>query len=39
MIDVPLTIGLSIPFWKDMKISLGLGAAYVWAEYENEFDL
>jgi len=35
--DVPLTIGLSIPFWKDMKISISCGIAYAYAIYENKF--
>jgi hypothetical protein len=37
MYDMPLTIGLSIPFWKDMKISLSGGIAYAYAVYENQF--
>ena len=35
--DVPLTIGLAIPFWKDMMISLSCGTAFAYAEYKNEF--
>jgi hypothetical protein len=35
--DVPLTIGLAIPFWKDMMFSLSCGTAYAYAKYKNEF--
>lgn len=37
MYDIPLTVGILIPFWKDMKISLSCGVAYAYASYENEF--
>ena len=36
-IDVPLTLGLAIPFWKDMMFSLSCGVAYSYAKYKNEF--
>lgn len=35
--DVPLTLGLAIPFWKDMMLSLSCGIAYANATYKNEF--
>ncbi|MBP7583746.1 MAG: hypothetical protein KBA61_06915 [Spirochaetes bacterium] len=38
MYDVPVTIGLSIPFWKDIKIAFSCGLAYAYATYTNEFD-
>lgn len=38
IIDVPFTVGISIPFWKDMKISLSGGAAYARGTYENGFE-
>ncbi|GEM_PF-448847 len=37
MYDVPFTVGLSIPFWKDMKVSLSGGVAYAYVMYENQF--
>ena len=36
--DFPLIIGLAIPFWKDVKISLGCGAAFAMGKYENKFE-
>ncbi len=35
--DVPLTIGLAIPFWKDAMFSLSCGTAFAYAKYTNEF--
>ena len=35
--DVPVTMGLSIPFWKDFKIAFGCGVAYANAVYQNKF--
>ena len=36
--DFPLTIGLSIPFWKDSRISVSCGTAFARATYENKFE-
>lgn len=36
--DIPFTVGLSVPFWKDMKISISCGFAYARAVYKNEFE-
>jgi hypothetical protein len=36
--DVPFTVGLSVPFWKDMKISMSCGIAYARAVYKNKFE-
>ena len=36
--DFPVTIGLSIPFWKDSRISLSCGTAFARATYENKFE-
>ncbi len=35
--DFPLTIGVSIPIWKDARLSVSGGAAYARATYENKF--
>ena len=35
--DIPLTLGLSIPFWKDVKIHFSCGIAFSYASYENNF--
>jgi hypothetical protein len=35
--DFPLTLGLSIPFWKDSRISVSCGTAFAMATYENKF--
>jgi hypothetical protein len=35
--DFPLTIGLSVPFWKDARVSVSCGAAYAGAVYKNKF--
>lgn len=35
--DFPLTLGLSIPFWKDAKIFLSCGVAFAYGEYKNKF--
>jgi len=35
--DIPLTVGISVPFWKDIKISLSYGIAFAYANYENSF--
>lgn len=37
MYDVPVTVGVSIPFWKDVKIAFSCGLAYAYATYKNEF--
>lgn len=37
MYDVPLTFGISIPFWKDIKIVFSCGFAYAYAKYTNRF--
>ncbi|MFH0976324.1 MAG: hypothetical protein V1874_11135 [Spirochaetota bacterium] len=36
--DFPVTVGLSIPFWKDARISLSCGTAFARATYENKFE-
>jgi hypothetical protein len=36
--DLPLTVGLSLPFWKDIKISFSFGAAFAYAWYRNTFE-
>ena len=36
--DIPVTVGLTIPFWKDMKISFSTGLAYAYGEYTNKFE-
>ncbi len=35
--DVPLTFGIVIPFYKDMKITFSCGVAYAWGRYKNRF--
>lgn len=35
--DVPLTVGLAIPFWKDVKISFSCGLAFAYGQYQNSF--
>ncbi len=35
--DFPLTLGLSIPFWKDVKISLSGGLAYAYGSSRSSF--
>jgi hypothetical protein len=35
--DFPVTIGVSIPIWKDARLSVSGGAAYARATYENKF--
>jgi len=37
-LDVPLTVGLSIPFWKDVTISFSCGAAYARGWTTNRFE-
>lgn len=37
-IDAPLTAGLSIPFWKDVKITFGCGVAFGYGQYKNKFE-
>lgn len=37
IIDIPFTVGLSVPFWKDMKISVSGGIAYARGTYDNQF--
>lgn len=37
MYDVPLTFGISIPFWKDVKISFNCGVAFAYGWYQNRF--
>ncbi len=36
--DVPFTVGLSIPFWQDVKISFSCGLAFAYGIYENKFE-
>ncbi len=36
--DIPVTVGLTIPFWKDMKISFSTGLAYAYGVYTNKFE-
>jgi hypothetical protein len=36
--DIPLTFGLSIPFWKDIKIVFSCGAAFAYGRYEYDFE-
>lgn len=36
--DFPVTIGLSVPIWKDSRISLSCGTAFASAKYENKFE-
>ncbi|MEJ5363099.1 MAG: hypothetical protein WHV26_13665 [Spirochaetota bacterium] len=36
--DVPLTFGIVIPFYKDMKITFSCGVAYAWGRYKNKFE-
>ena len=38
MYDVPVTFGISIPFWKDLKVIFSCGIAYARAQYENRFE-
>ena len=38
MYDVPLSFGISIPFWKDLKVIFSCGIAYARAEYKNRFE-
>lgn len=35
--DIPVTLGLCIPFWKDIKISLNCGIVFANVEYKNKF--
>lgn len=35
--DIPVTVGLTIPFWKDMKISFSTGLAYAYGVYTYKF--
>ena len=37
LIDVPITAGISIPFWKDVRISLSGGLALGYGNYSNSF--
>ncbi|HDP79871.1 MAG TPA: porin OmpL1 [Spirochaetes bacterium] len=37
-LDIPLTVGLSIPFWKDVTISFSCGAAYARGWTTNKFE-
>jgi hypothetical protein len=37
-IDAPLTFGLVIPFWKDIKISFNCGIAYAYGQYQYSFE-
>ncbi|MGQ9842847.1 MAG: hypothetical protein ACUVRK_04705 [Spirochaetota bacterium] len=36
--DIPVTVGIIIPFYKDMKITFSCGVAYAWGRYKNKFD-
>lgn len=35
--DIPFTLGVSVPFWKDVRLSLSCGVAYASARYRNKF--
>jgi hypothetical protein len=35
--DLPFTVGLCVPYWKDMKIAFSCGIAYASGVYVNEF--
>lgn len=35
--DIPITVGLCIPFWKDVKISFSCGFAVAYGDYTNSF--
>jgi hypothetical protein len=35
--DIPLTVGLIIPFWKDVKLSFSCGLAFAYGGYDNQF--
>lgn len=35
--DFPLTVGLSVPFWKDVRISLSGGVAYAYGNQSSSF--
>ncbi len=37
-IDAPLTFGLVIPFWKDIKLSFNCGIAYAYGQYQYSFE-
>lgn len=37
VIDVPLTAGLAVPFWKDVRIAFSVGAAFAYGNYKNSF--
>jgi hypothetical protein len=36
--DFPVTLGLSIPFWRDSRISVSCGTAFAYATYINKFE-
>jgi hypothetical protein len=36
--DIPVTFGIVIPFYKDMKITFSCGIAYAWGRYRNKFE-
>lgn len=36
--DIPVTVGIIIPFYKDMKITFSCGVAYTWGRYKNKFE-
>ncbi|MCU0844682.1 MAG: hypothetical protein MUC76_07125 [Spirochaetes bacterium] len=35
VIDAPLTAGLAVPFWKDVRIAFSCGAAFAYGNYKN----
>lgn len=37
VIDAPLTVGLAVPFWKDVRIAFSVGAAFAYGNYKNSF--
>lgn len=37
-LDVPVTFGISIPFWKDIRIAFSCGLAYAYADYSYSFE-
>ena len=36
--DIPVTFGISIPFWKDIRIAFSCGLAYAYADYSYRFE-
>ena len=38
IIDAPLTAGLVVPFWKDVRIAFSVGAAFAYGNYKYYFE-